>query len=128
MFLFQLESRDEWHWEHNPQRLEENGIVIINLENCSVHRLMVVQLIDAGVIVAPNNRYKAAFQFLKNFDIACVYQNNTDSDSDTDTEPTIVKVTDSIYVVNFQNCVAIFAKLLHTIEHDDENCSGTVFE
>ena len=119
MFLFQLESRDEWHWEHNPQRLEENGIVIINLENCSVHRLMVVQLIDAGVIVAPNNRYKAAFQFLKNFDIACVYQNNTDSDSDTDTEPTIVKVTDSIYVVIFQNCVAI---------HDDENCSRTIFE
>ena len=87
----QLELRGLWHL-HNPQRLEEDGVVHINLENCSNHRLTVVQLIDDGVIVAPNNRYKAAFHFLKGYDISCDYKN---------TEHSAVKVIHKDKICNY---------------------------
>ena len=45
-----------------------NDVLNIKLEMCSIHRPLVVQMVDEGKIVAPNSRYGAAFAHLKLLD------------------------------------------------------------
>ena len=64
---FKLEERRLWP-RRNPEQLRGNGVIHINLEESAIHRIMFVQLLDAGIIVAPNLKYTSAFQLLRMFD------------------------------------------------------------